>query len=76
MINISVPSPKNAIELHPAANPSSPSVKFTALLKPTNVIKQIGNIISEVLVLGLPDQQNEPVLVSPLKRLQNGIRLY
>ncbi len=38
--------------------------------------KQIGNIISEVLVLGLPDQQNEPVLVSPLKRLQNGIRLY
>ena len=27
--------------------------------------KQIGKIISEVLVLGFPDSQNEPILVSP-----------
>jgi len=27
-----VPNPENTIELHPAANPSRPSVKFTALL--------------------------------------------
>tara|TARA_Y100001936_G_C15881845_1_gene563239 strand:+ start:374 stop:718 length:345 start_codon:yes stop_codon:yes gene_type:complete len=38
--------------------------------------KQIGKIISEVLVLGLPDNKNEPVLVTPLVRLENGIRLY
>ena len=29
--------------------------------------KQIGKITSEVLVLGLPDENNEPILVSPLK---------
>ena len=27
--------------------------------------KQIGNIISEVLVLGFPDKKNDPILVSP-----------
>ena len=38
--------------------------------------KQIGKIKSEVLVLGLPDENNEPLLVSPDKRLINGIKLY
>lgn len=38
--------------------------------------KQIGKIISEVLVLGLPDNENEPILLSPDKKLRNGIRLY
>tara|TARA_B100002052_G_scaffold30593_1_gene23705 strand:+ start:22 stop:366 length:345 start_codon:yes stop_codon:yes gene_type:complete len=38
--------------------------------------KQIGKIISEVLVLGLPDENNEPILLSPLKKLKNGIKLY
>ena len=38
--------------------------------------KQIGKIISEVLVLGLPDYQNEPILVFPEKKLKNGIKLY
>tara|TARA_Y100000768_G_C23921061_1_gene654966 strand:+ start:720 stop:1064 length:345 start_codon:yes stop_codon:yes gene_type:complete len=38
--------------------------------------KQIGKIISEVLVLGLPDDNNEPVLISPEIKLANGIRLY
>ena len=38
--------------------------------------KQIGNIISEVLVLGLPDQNNEPILLSPKIELKNGIKLY
>ena len=38
--------------------------------------KQIGKIKSEVLVLGLPDEKNEPLLVSPDKRLINGIKLY
>ena len=38
--------------------------------------KQIGNIISEVLVLGLPDKNNEPILLSPTNSMENGIRLY
>ena len=38
--------------------------------------KQIGNIISEVLVLGLPDENNEPMLISPSKKMLNGIKLY
>ncbi len=38
--------------------------------------KQIGKIISEVLVLGLPDDNNEPILLSPYKKMKNGIKLY
>ena len=38
--------------------------------------KQIGKIKSEVLVLGLPDENNEPLLVSPDKKLINGVKLY
>ena len=38
--------------------------------------KQIGNLISEVLVLGFPDDNNEPILISPDKKLLNGGQLY
>ena len=38
--------------------------------------KQIGDLISEVLVLGFPDYNNEPILISPDKKLVNGGRLY
>ena len=38
--------------------------------------KQIGDLISEVLVLGFPDENNEPILISPDKKLANGGRLY
>ena len=38
--------------------------------------KQIGNLISEVLVLGFPDDAGEPILISPDKNVQNGGRLY
>ena len=38
--------------------------------------KQIGNLISEVLVLGFPDQNNQPILVSPDKKISNGGKLY
>ncbi len=38
--------------------------------------KQIGNIMSEVLVLGLPDINNDPVLLSPDIKLKNGVKLY
>ena len=38
--------------------------------------KQIGSLISEVLVLGFPDNENEPSLISPDKKVFNGVRLY
>jgi len=38
--------------------------------------KQIGNLISEVLVLGFPDIENEPVLVEPNKIIPNGGKLF
>jgi tRNA-binding protein len=38
--------------------------------------KQIGNLISEVLVLGFPDKNNEPILIRPDKKLVNGGQLY
>ena len=38
--------------------------------------KQIGKVISEVLILGFPDNQNEPILVSPDFKIENGGRLY
>ena len=38
--------------------------------------KQIGKIISEVLVLGVPDSEYEPVLLSPDKPVNNGVKLF
>ena len=38
--------------------------------------KQIGKIISEVLVVGFPDKQNEPILISPDFKVENGGKLY
>ena len=38
--------------------------------------KQIGNSISEVLILGFPDENNEAILISPESKIENGQRLY
>ena len=38
--------------------------------------KQIGNLLSEVLVLGFPDNNEEPILFSPDKKVKNGGRLF
>jgi tRNA-binding protein len=38
--------------------------------------KQIGNLISEVLVLGFPNDKNDPILISPDLLIKNGMRLY
>ena len=38
--------------------------------------KQIGKMISEILVLGFPDKKNEPILVIPAKKVANGGRLF
>ncbi|MDA8669007.1 tRNA-binding protein [Alphaproteobacteria bacterium] len=38
--------------------------------------KQIGKMISEVLVLGFPDEENNPILVMPTKKIRNGGKLF
>ena len=38
--------------------------------------KQIGKITSEVLVLGVPDLEFDPVLLSPDKSVSNGGKLF
>ena len=38
--------------------------------------KQIGNLVSEVLVLGFPDAHNEPILIVPDLKVKNGAKLY
>ena len=38
--------------------------------------KQIGKIVSEVLVLEVPDLANEPILLSPDKKVKNGGKLF
>ncbi len=38
--------------------------------------KQIGNLISEVLVLGFPDEANEPILITTDKKVLDGGKLY
>ncbi|NSX56121.1 tRNA-binding protein [Parasulfitobacter algicola] len=38
--------------------------------------RQIGKFISEVLVLGVPDKENEVVLLTPDKTVRIGGRLY
>lgn len=38
--------------------------------------KQIGKFISEVLTLGLPDENGKVVLLEPTKKVPNGNRLF
>ena len=38
--------------------------------------RQIGRFMSEILVLGVPDENNEVVLISPDKTVANGGRMY
>ena len=64
------------------------SVKLKAIYKVNDLInkqvaavinfpsKQIGKTLSEVLVLGFPDKQNEPILISPDFKIENGGKLY
>ena len=38
--------------------------------------KQIGKMISEFLVLGFPDINNQPILVTPTQKIENGGKLF
>ncbi len=64
------------------------SAQITANYIPNNIInkqiaavvnfepKQIGNFLSEVLVLGFPDESGEPILFTPDKVVKDGARLF
>ena len=86
--NLNKPSIVLKIDFGPNIGIKKSSAQLKANYKVVNLInkqiiavvnfqpKQIGKIISEVLVLGLPNENNEPILVSPDKKLKNGIKLY
>jgi tRNA-binding protein len=38
--------------------------------------KQIGKMISEFLILGFPDNDEQPILISPLRKVKNGGKLF
>ncbi len=38
--------------------------------------KQIGPFLSEVLTLGLPDENNEVVLLAPTQLVPNGVKMF
>ena len=38
--------------------------------------KQIGKMISDILVLGFPDDNDDPILVIPSKKVSNGGKLF
>ena len=38
--------------------------------------KQIGKMISEVLVLGFPDKERNPILIMPSQKVPNGGKLF
>ena len=38
--------------------------------------KQIGKMISEVLVLGFPDEDRNPILIMPSQKVPNGGKLF
>ena len=38
--------------------------------------RQIGPFMSEVLTLGLPDEEGEVMLIAPMREVPNGGRMY
>ena len=38
--------------------------------------KQIGKMISEFLILGFPDNDEQSILISPLRKVKNGGKLF
>ena len=38
--------------------------------------RQIGKMLSEFLILGFPDNDEQPILISPLRKVKNGGKLF
>lgn len=82
------PAYKLSVDFGPVIGVKKTSAQVTAHYGPEQLVgrqvaavvnfpaKQIGKVMSEVLVLGFPDAQGEVVLVVPDKSVPNGGRLY
>jgi tRNA-binding protein len=82
------PALKVAIDFGPGIGLRRSSAQLTAHYEPAQLIgrqvaavvnfppKQIGKFMSEVLVLGFPDERGEVVLIVPDMPVPNGGRLY
>jgi tRNA-binding protein len=76
------------IDFGPEVGEKKTSAQITKYYAPEEIIgqqvaavvnfppRQIGKIMSEVLVLGFPDEQNQVVLVQPDHKVPNGGRLF
>ena len=83
-----VPAIKLWVDFGPEIGLRKTSAQITENYLPENLIdrqvagvvnfpsKQIGNFMSEVLILGFPDVNNKVVLIGPNYEIPNGGRLY
>lgn len=83
-----VPAIKLWIDFGPEIGEKKTSAQITRHYTPENVIgrqvaavinfppKQIGKFMSECLVLGFPDDDNQVVMITPDQTIPNGGRLY
>ncbi len=83
-----IPAIKLWIDFGPEIGEKKTSAQITKHYKPENLIgtqvcavvnfpaRQIGKFMSEVLVLGLPDDENEVVLIGPGTAVADGGKLY
>ncbi|AUM74438.1 tRNA-binding protein [Paracoccus jeotgali] len=82
------PALKLRVDLGPDLGTRNSSAQITAHYAPEALVgrqvlavvnfppRQIGPFMSEVLVLGLPDQAGEVVLIGPERPVPNGGRMY
>lgn len=82
------PAYKLWIDLGPGLEMKTASAQLTSHYSPEQLVgkqvvvvvnfspKQVANFVSEVLVLGLPDENGDVVLVQPERRVPDGVRLF
>ena len=76
------------VDLGPELKVKTASAQLTSHYSPEQLVgkqvvmvvnfspKQVADFVSEVLVLGLPDENGDVVLVQPERRVPNGVRLF
>lgn len=82
------PAYKLWVDLGPALGTRKSSAQITAHYTPETLVgrqvaavvnfppRQIGKFMSEILILGFPDEQGQVVLIQPDQAVANGARLF
>jgi len=82
------PAYKLWVDLGPELKVKTASAQLTSHYSPEQLVgkqllvvvnfspKQVADFVSEVLVLGLPDENGDVVLVQPERRVPDGVRLF